>query len=306
MIIPPVLYKFAPDARFLENGLFRFSQPDALNDPQEAQPRIVFQEYAPDDYAIARATSTFDLPQQELEAMCMNPYPGRRFDEKGFPGLWPAQESRLREEPFKTIEEYDRAVIDKAVFLCRKVANDNFGVFCMTESTEDHLWSHYAKDHKGVAVTFNARHPFFSASGAIFRIEYSDESISVSSNHGIVRIAGHRVRQEDILEEQINVIPLELLTRKRLSWAHEKEWRMIKPLSEGLCTEKNDSNNLPVFLFEIPPECVQTVTFGYKVCESDIAKAQDFIKISDKWGHIKLRQRKRLLNGAMEEIDINF
>lgn len=84
-MIPSVLYKFMPDLRFLENGKFRFSQPDALNDPQEAQPRIVFEEYTPEDYAAARTKSSFSMSQEELEAFHLHPFPAGRFDEKAFP-----------------------------------------------------------------------------------------------------------------------------------------------------------------------------------------------------------------------------
>lgn len=300
---PPVLYKYTSNLGFLENGLFRFSQPGALNDPKEAQPRIVFKEYAPEDYDAARAMAERNISQDELEALYMHPFPAWRFDEKGFPGLWPAKEIRLSNEPFYSIEDFDKAVMDKAVSLCRKISNQNFGIFCMTESTDDHLWAYYAADHTGIAITIDAKHPFFSS--AVVQVEYSEASIPVSSNHGVVRIAGQRINQDDILTERMMDIPLELLLQKRPSWSHEKEWRMVKRLDEGKNTGKLDNNNIPVFLFSIPPECIIAITFGYKASNFMISETQKMVEKSDIWQHLELRQRKQLSNGSIHEEKLN-
>jgi hypothetical protein len=58
----------------------------------------------------------------------MRPFPARRFDEKSFPGMWPAYERRLRQEPFYTLSEFDRAIAERAIELCVSWADTSVGV----------------------------------------------------------------------------------------------------------------------------------------------------------------------------------
>lgn len=119
------LYKYVAVDRFFGRRLVRFSQPSALNDPDEALPELSIGRYSEDDYAKARRKAAlagmFDATTQDLEAFFLKPFPAARFDESSFPGLWPRREVRLRPEPFGTIAEYDRAVAKRAMQLLESV-----------------------------------------------------------------------------------------------------------------------------------------------------------------------------------------
>jgi hypothetical protein len=218
---PQVLYKYTPHPYFLKNSLFLFSPP-GINDPKEAVPETIFRQYPPEDYAVARAQAEqngfYNLSDEELEEGFMDPYPAHRYDETNLPALWRAsvRERRLRAEPFHTIEEFDRAVAEHALTLCRQEIVRTLGIFSMTESTDETMWAYYAANHTGIRVAFGTRHPFFSQKEPPFPVEYTDTPIYISSCSGRVRIAGHLMSMEMIMRGEIPGFPPQLLIRKRL------------------------------------------------------------------------------------------
>ena len=114
----------------------------------------------------------------------MDPFSLQRFDEKGFPGLWPACIPQLHEKSLRTIEEMDRAFAERAFVLCREAANQRIGILSLSESESEPMWAHYACNHSGIRVTFDCNHPFFSAhlrSGALRKVEYKGDPVFISS-----------------------------------------------------------------------------------------------------------------------------
>jgi len=301
---PSPLYKFVPNPRFLENSLFRFSQPGALNDPEEALPRVTFGLYAAEDYAEARNMAEragfVGLPADKLETLFMDPYPKDRFDESSFPCLWPATVPELRPEPFESLEDFDRSVMDRAVLLCRQSANRELGIFSLTESTHDSMWAYYAADHTGMAVEFDAYHPFFSDNQSLFQVKYSDEPVFVSSNGGVIRVAGEKFEVRSILSGDLNTIPLELLVRKRLGWQHEREWRLITKLSEANEISAQD-RDFPIYLFEVPPDSIAAIIFGLRADQNLIRHVADCAENEPKWSHLALRKRVQSPRGEALE-----
>jgi hypothetical protein len=98
------IYKYSPEPWFFEEGLIRFTQPSGLNDPDDARPDFLYGKYSPEDYADARRRAEqaglTSATNELLETFFLRPFPARRIDEKGFPGLWPFTETRLRKDPF--------------------------------------------------------------------------------------------------------------------------------------------------------------------------------------------------------------
>lgn len=295
---PGTLYKYMPEPRFLSNGLFRLSQPSALNDPHEALPQILFGNYAPEDRARARQLAGIDIPEDELEMMLLDPFPSERFDERSYPGLWPYTEQRLRPEPFNTLEELDRAVAARAHALFRQQANLTMGVISLTTSKAESMWAYYADEHRGVAVTFDATHAFLRE--RIKRIDYSDEPISISTKGGMVRLAGYHVSIEDILNARIESIPLELFLRKKEGWHHEEEWRLVAPLRDAVASGL-DTRDIRIHLMTIPSTCITCITFGLRSSDSSISDALSAIQANDAWGHLKVIRRQHSASGGIDE-----
>jgi hypothetical protein len=192
-----------PQPLFLRSSMFRFTQPRDLNDPEEAIPGLVLGRHAPEDHAIERlrlaASGLHNIPDQQLEFL-MQPFPSRRFDERGFPGLWPVSVPELRDQPFTSLNELDEAVAHKAVVDCINFANREFGLLSLTKTPRQNtMWAHYANDHKGIVVEIDGTHSYFVDARTVFPVEYSDEPVSVSLFNGLLRIGGIQFSSERVL-----------------------------------------------------------------------------------------------------------
>lgn len=233
---PDSLFKYMPEALFLANGMFRFTPLDALNDPFEARPTLAVGHYSAEDIAAARlrahADGNGEIPQDELVALYLRSFPSRRMDEKSFPGLWPKTEPRLRDEPFDTLAEFDRALGERAIAVSEETANRSLGILCLTTKRDDEsMWSYYGDEHRGVCIEFDPMHAFFT--GRVRPVEYSADPIAVTINDGWVRLAGQTLSRNDVLDGHVPVLPALLIWRKTISYAHEAEWRMIDDLSKA-------------------------------------------------------------------------
>jgi hypothetical protein len=89
------------------------------------------------------------------------------------------------------------------------------------------MWAHYGAQHWGAAVGLERRHPFFQEIGNLRRVEYDRQRVAVSSNGGLIRVAGHPIKNDDALP------PVATILRKSLEWAYEKEWRLLASLARA-------------------------------------------------------------------------
>ena len=115
----------------------------------------------------------------------------------------------------------------------------DIGIFCLTEQANDHLmWVHYAKNHTGFVLGFNAHHSFFSED---------------NRQLGKVRYMGRPsvVREADITA----------CLRKSVVWRHEKEWRCIRNFA------REESR-----MVSFPWETVTEIVFGAKIEDWQVAR----------------------------------
>lgn len=198
MNLPDRLMKYTPNLKFLDKGLFRFSQPAALNDAFEALPGLMVNAYSKEDIAAAKASAVragfHGMPENELVALFLTPF-GQRMDEKSFPGLWPFKQPALGDGPFESVDEYDRAIAERAVELAKALANRTIGIFSLTESYHETMWAHYADDHRGVCIAFDPQHAYFAVNRPE-RIRYTNEPVQVTINQGWMRFCGRMVEKK--------------------------------------------------------------------------------------------------------------
>jgi hypothetical protein len=304
MNLPDRLLKYTPNLKFLDNGLFRFSQPAALDDDREALPGLMVNAYSKEDIAAAKVSAVRDsfpgMPDEELVAWFLTPF-GQRMDEKSFPGLWPFHQPALRNKPFESSDEYDRAIAERAVELANALANRTIGIFSLTEDYNETMWDRYANYHQGVCIAFNLQHAYFIANPPE-RILYSDEPVQVTINHGWVRLGGQTVAKESILRGEMDFLPRELFFRKRIGWQYQKEWRIIKLLchADEVSADVNHTTSA-IHLFSIPPEAISGITFGCSADNTSIERALWVIKEDSRWGHLWIRRRACSPTGVIEE-----
>lgn len=228
-----LLFKYlAPDrASVLQNGLIRFSQAAALNDPFES----------------TAAVSTAALIEQlksdadvELEKI---------VDEYGREGLDPADFDLIetaRERAYYQIRSkltpgrFGRQVIG--------MTSTQIGILSLSKSSKSVLmWSHYALDHTGFVIGLNALDPFFFQPDGDGRLSEAQDVLYSSLRAEVDLDDPNRYRK--------------LLCQKSIAWKYERETRLFR-----LLTAENqwgvDGKGIPLHLFSIPQAAICKIIFG--------------------------------------------
>lgn len=195
-----------------------FSPPAQLNDPFECRPWFTFNG-SPDEIvaSIARGLRQYcpDLTPDNAKANAASIFlEGRHRD----PNTWEG----LRRSVIATLAQ-------------------RIGLYCLSEHNDSILmWSHYAADHSGYCLEFEATDdtPFF---GAAQQVEYESR----------FPVVDFFVTPRD---EQVDLVFL----TKYEGWSYEGEWRII------------DHDNGPGTR-EYPPELLKSVVFGLRMPEADRA-----------------------------------
>lgn len=161
-----------------------------FNDPFDCLPRI----YLPED------RTEFELwKEQMIPAMAA-------AIRRDIPAWFVEQEVR------SALAGVDASQVQEKLRLSMTIMADKIGVFCLAERIDSVLmWSHYASNHRGVAVIFQ-----FSARTLadlyIWKVAYSDE-------RPVVR---------DIHAENPKSHLADALAMKAKFWEYEQEWRIMK------------------------------------------------------------------------------
>jgi hypothetical protein len=125
----------------------------------------------------------------------------------------------------------------------RVLLRTRLGIFCLTEESTNHLmWVHYAKNHTGFVLGFNARASFFRENGRIFR--------------KVVYERGPKVLSEP---------DASACFRKSVEWKYEQEWRCINEFP------RSESRNV-----EIEPSLVTHIIFGFQMESWQITRIMQY------------------------------
>lgn len=226
---PQFLYKYGGMTHYTEETISLskvwFSAPAQLNDPFECRPWFEFNHT--DDQLVeglARQLRRQDpnLTSHGATARAVAIFlKGRHRD----PKTWEA----LRNDLVATLAR-------------------DIGLFCLSQDdTSILMWAHYAKEHTGYCLGFEATNytPFF---GAAQRVGYSDNLSIVDSFNSLP-------------EKIVNQIFL----TKFSGWHYEKEWRIV------------DHDAGPGLRF-YPPELLKSVTFGLRTPEVDRRKLREWVE----------------------------
>tara|TARA_R110000850_G_scaffold123312_1_gene241295 strand:+ start:124 stop:1182 length:1059 start_codon:yes stop_codon:yes gene_type:complete len=265
--------QWMPRSEFLENGLFRMTQPKFLNDrSSEAKFYPYLDEFSPADLAYARkCSSSFDtdskvnqLSHEDLIRLHLEPS-GDRYTLENTPTL-------LGFTEYNSVEEYNKAQkrnLEKAVkefnSFILEALSCHIGVFSLSKNASNILmWTHYANQGMGLAVSFKEEHPFFKKFG-LQDVSYRPEDrASITYYKGTTRINGE-YSDNFQLEEGMSLLGLyklvlqektryndlirKLIYSKSEDWKYEQEKRIICPLV--LCEEKLGKTIEPSFELEI-------------------------------------------------------
>jgi hypothetical protein len=258
----PLIYKYYGVGRrsFFECPQLRFSQREALNDPLEmsrrwktisteglrshlrndlreklpsilSNPNLllkIFQEKAAKD-GVNLTFAMITHAQQQLRSAA-----GKRSLAKQLIDMQGSLDSAV-DHVFSMLETQFDLLADSVIA--------RFGVLSLTEDAlSEQMWAHYATGGHGFVIGFDAHHQFFlskdGTKNLLRKVHYTDE------------------RTENFWNN-----PYFLFLVKGSRWSSEREWRMLKNLSER--DVQDVSITPPVCLWNVPPEAIKMVSFGY-------------------------------------------
>lgn len=226
------LYKYLPfkRKRILDKLLIRFSQPGCLNDLFDLGPS--FDQLSKADIARlppGKSPGTHELPLEvvaQLLAAFGSGLERQTRNLAGRPGLFSLSNNAIARS------QYD----------------STYGILCLAELPGDLLmWAHYADGHRGFAIQFDETHEFFRRSAA-------DEE------------AGLGLRQVEYRPDRpvlsfSTIKAPDVFVRKSPDWSHEREWRVVRLLTDRTQVER-ENTEFPIYLFAVPPKAITGVVIG--------------------------------------------
>ncbi|MFA0179197.1 DUF2971 domain-containing protein (plasmid) [Vibrio cyclitrophicus] len=331
---------WSPRVEFISNGLFRMTQPKYLNDKgSEARLWPYFNEFSPADYAWAKKehdkmqTDPSYVPSnEELENLFLKPCGSRYGDH--FPHM-------LAQEGFSSMEDYDREQLTQTAervnsFLVEALSCQ-LGVLSLSKSdTIELMWTHYASEGKGLAVTFNENHAFFNQFPPKDVSYTPDKRASLTYYKGMMRMNGAPLKNFHVADlgnplgvmqslngNGIDVIEFSerLLYSKAKQWSSENEARIVCPLmfcekKKGPLVQPDFGVELPdelspvleschkINLKRIPFEAFESIIFGYSMSEFDKSTITELVRKNENLSHLKLRVAKHNIYGNIEISDL--
>ena len=121
------------------------------------------------------------------------------------------------------------------------------------------MWAHYAKDYSGAVIEFDGSDEFFEWA---FDVHYSHD---------------RPVRDLELYWRER--IPISEMCNKSTEWEHEKEVRVARSLSD--CELSRIISGVPIYVSEIPRDCIKRVIIGERASQDVAKKVFDIIKHTD-------------------------
>lgn len=225
----------------LENLKIRFTQAIALNDPFEVFPAIINKDK---DWYMLQFLARIEAEADKIgfrSAVKKKQY--IRSRKKDFPNFYRCytDEKWLIEQAFSIV------MLDANVQGYLSLSRTNKNIL---------MWSHYAQNHEGFVIGFDASHSYFDL--GMTEIKYSDQRPYLNPLQG---------RQD-----------ASLFYTKSTDWAYEQEIRKSMIFVEPISLENGNSflpypDELPahtdevyqkIRLFDYPKDAISSIIFGWK------------------------------------------
>lgn len=173
----------------------------------------------------------------------------------------PRRESEFFELPEDFESERCNDIVSRII---RHEFDQSIGTLCLSENPSSFLmWSHYADSYAGAVVEFDDTHEFFLGK---FPMEYRA-----------------RRPKKDISAYVCNQkpVPVSEFCTKPIDWKHEAEVRVVRSLSDCTRIDARDPRGYPVFVMDVPPECVTSVVMGERMCIANQRNIWNLVRSRD-------------------------
>lgn len=252
-------------ASFLKDGLIRFSQPGALNDPYECLPAY------PDELLQLGTNLLRESIVAQLDDVKEDDPDARKLKKARAHLIVQMLDEEVRKNPSYLRDEYVKLVTLKM--------NAGFGIFSLSRRWNSALmWSHYTKAYTGFCVGFDRDHKFFDGFP-----DAKGERFSLRS----VRYSEVRTLVKDGITDEGDV--LDAVLTKSLDWSYEEEERLVAFLHSAHKVEERSPYN--VHLYSVPFDAFSELIVGHRATDAfkqevaDAAKALNIpayeTKVSD-------------------------
>lgn len=273
----------------------RFTQPSDLNDPFEFRPLIDFEGTAEEFRKVvdARISAMFGSVDGALTLM-----ERQQAADPNYPAIIPIQVFRkmiadnpalgqqfmleLQRHKLDILGRNTKAAVWEAQWdKLHQTFGQSVGIFSLTEdSVHTLMWSHYASQHFGVVVAFDERSPWFSQ-----QVTPSDD-------------LRHLVRVTYVQNPQPRtwgqLQGADVLYTKNAEWSYEREWRIIRPLKDGIEISPGR------FCFDVPPDAVRAIIFGCRTTSTLELTIRNSVEKNSALGHVCFRQARAASGGKIE------
>ncbi len=270
LTLPEILYKYLPPERLvvLSNGLIRYTQFGAFNDPFDGHPNFT-------------ALSTNDDLMEKMAQILPEEI------KRAYESLPQDKQAQMPYELFRSLALWRAKEVAPAIMknmvditplvqnLLRENLDKHVGALSLSEVADNVLmWSHYSGGHAGFALGFDARHPYFNA-----RLSEVDEF------RHLRRVEYRNERPNAPLSSLSGV---EMFLVKSTDWAYEKEWRIMRPLADSETVA--DAQPLPAHLFRYPIDAIKEIIFGAKMLPSTKSALLEVLVAQPALQHVVLKQ----------------
>lgn len=152
---------------------------------------------------------------------------------------------------------------------------DHYGVLSLSRTaTSLPMWAHYCAEHTGIVVGFDADHSVFHDGGPSVRpVLYTAQCPEVVFS----RMTG-----------------IDMWFTKNAQWTYEEEMRHTKILPEIRQGTPHDERGHPVFLFELPRDCVTSIIAGSRASQDTISAIRE---LRHQFPSVVPMKAVRVLNG---------
>ncbi|WP_429540875.1 DUF2971 domain-containing protein [Pseudomonas monsensis] len=238
------VYKFleAKRSAFLDNGLLRFSQPAALNDPYECL--AAFPDLSPEEMSS-------DLLKGVLETVGYSKSDSRedKLQKSSMIGTAMLRIKAMFEEDPWLFRNFTMKLNQDRI-------NKDLGVLSLSRRWNSALmWSHYTKIYSGFCVGFDSDHGFFR--------EFSDGGELRRTSLLPVKYSKKRLT---IPKKQSDAVGLDIFLTKSVDWKYEEEDRLLALLKDA--DKVDEKKPYSAHLFKIPFDAVSEVILGHNAPEA--------------------------------------
>jgi hypothetical protein len=227
------LFKYVSRKRIdiLTEGIIRFTQPSAFNDPFEALPSFkCLVEGGLLNKLLDRYFTPFESTNKGIieDGKILSLQEVKRFK---------------RQLALKNKTEEIQIMRDFVQGMKNNLLDIKFGMLSLSRNPNSLLmWAHYSDDHKGMLIEFDEEHSFFKRGFKLSPIVYSS----------------NRTKEAFMVGDSIDLDSM--LYRKSSEWAYEQEWRLVAPLASA--KRKVKSKPFDLYLFGVPVKAIKAITLG--------------------------------------------